>query len=181
MSTTKDKKREKKRKRLLRRKAKEGAAPPQPAQQGPPPKSVTFLENGQIVVPDGVFRGLDELFSFLQLKVYRDWDNPIFLNIQQDIIQRNQAAQETPPPAGEAPLDSAPAQAEQFVPPPTAPAPAPQLQAVPDPAPTDEDEFEEVTEDEVRAELAAKRAEMEELEALLAEGEESEDDPAIEA
>lgn len=135
---------------------------PQEATQQPPMKQIIFLENGQVVWPEGVFRTLADVEDFLQRIVYRDWQNEIYKNIMKDLTRQNQARQaEMQAKAVE--------QAETGVPAPpppeaTASEPKPDLKIVEEQKPAAPPEKNQ---EQLRAELAAKKAEIEAIEAKL--------------
>lgn len=110
------------------------AAPPDQNVEGQPNppmrKQVIYLEGGQIAWPPETFTTLDEVSTFLQNNVYRDWNNVVYNGIMEDL--RNRATQ--PPPEQQ---EGAPAQPPAAQPPtaPPAAAPQPNLQVVPQAAP----------------------------------------------
>jgi len=69
---------------------------------------VIYLENGQVVWPEGVFHTIQEVEAFLQRNVYRDWENKVFGNIMADLLRKNQR-----PPQTEVPQDGSNGEAPQ--------------------------------------------------------------------
>lgn len=77
------------------------ATKPEATEEIQPPmrKQVIFIEGGQVAWPPNTFITLDEVSSFLQSFVYRDWENKVYTGIMADL--RTKALQ--PPPVEESP------------------------------------------------------------------------------
>jgi len=119
-----------------------------------PVKQIIFLENGQVVWPDGTFVTIDQVEDFMQRIVYRDWENTVYKNIMADLIRQAQKRNE------QAKIDAELAAAAKEAAPPevstgtTTPEAAPTLKVVAE-APK-----EEKSKEELEAEIAALQAKL---------------------
>jgi len=130
-----------------------GGQAQQPEQEIRP--QVIFLETGQVVWPDGVFKTTTDVEAFLQKIVYRDWENKVFNNIMGDLIRKQKAQAEAAEAAKEEAAQSAPLNNDNGA----QPAAPPDLKVV--------EQTTDPTQDQLEAELQQKQAEIEALQAKL--------------